>query len=90
MTLDLMTLINTIFGFIILILGFIGYKRGEDVWPLLIGIAFGIFGVSHLLTLLDLKETLATFLLAIRIIAYLLVALTVSRIGYNMASSNPI
>ena len=81
MTLDLMTLINTIFCFIILILGFIGYKRGDDLWPMLIGIAFGVFGVSHLLTLLGLKETLATFLLVIRIIAYLLVALTVLRVG---------
>ena len=83
MALDLITLINTIFCFIILILGFIGYKRGGDVWPMLIGIAFGVFGVTHLLTLLDLKEALATFLLAIRIIAYLLVALTVARIGYR-------
>ena len=83
MTLDPTTLTNLVFCAIILILGIIGYKRSEEMWPLFIGIAFGLFGVTHLLTLLDLKEALATLLLAIRIIAYLMVALTVFWVAFR-------
>jgi len=83
MTLDPITLTNLVFCFIILIPGIIGYKRSEEMWPLFIGIAFGLFGVTHLLTLLDLKEALVTLLLAIRIIAYLMVALTVFWVAFR-------
>ena len=83
MTLDPIILTNTIFCFIILILGIIGYTISKEMWPLFIGIAFGLFGVTHLLTLLDLKEALETLLLAIRIIAYLMVALTVAFLGFR-------
>jgi len=83
MTLDPITLTNLVFCAIILILGIIGYKRSEEMWPLFIGIAFGLFGVTHLLTLLDLKEALATLLLVIRIIAYLMVALTVFWVAFR-------
>jgi uncharacterized membrane protein (UPF0136 family) len=83
MTLDPITLTNLIACAVILILGIIGYMRSKETWILFIGIAFGLFGVSHLLTLLDLKEALATLLLAIRIIAYLMVALTVFWIGFR-------
>ena len=78
---DLTTVINLSFGVIILILGIVGYIRSKETWILWIGIAFGLFAVSHLLTLLDLQETLAALLLAIRIVGYLIVALTVSLIG---------
>ncbi len=86
MTLDPITLTNTIACFIILILGIIVYIRSKEMWPLFIGIAFGVFGVTHLLTLLDLQETLATILLAIRIVAYLIVALTVALLGFRQYS----
>jgi len=81
MALDLMTLINLIFCIIILALGITGYTRSKEMWPLFIGIAFGLFGVSHLLTLLGLKEALATLLIAIRIIAYLFVIFTLYWLG---------
>ena len=78
---DLTTVINLSFGVIILILGIVGYIRSKETWILWIGIAFGLFAVSHLLTLLDLQETLDTLLLALRIVGYLIVALTVALIG---------
>ena len=83
MTLDPIILTNLAFCVIILILGIIGYTKSGEVWPLFIGIAFGLFGVSHLLTLLDLKETLSTLLLAIRIVAYLFVIFTISALGFR-------
>jgi hypothetical protein len=45
--------------------------------------AFGFFAVSHLLSLLGLNETLGALLLAIRIVGYLIVTLTVALIGFR-------
>jgi hypothetical protein len=53
--------------------GYLGYKKKEDKVPLYIGIAFGLFGISHLATLLGLKETLTDVLIIIRTLAYLTV-----------------
>ena len=50
-------------------------KKKVD-WPLYIGIAFGLFGISHLVTLMGLASGLPYFLIAIRLIAYLLVIYT--------------
>jgi len=83
MTLDPITLTNLVLCAIILVLGIVGYKRSEEMWPLFIGIAFGLFGVSHLLTLLGLKEALTTLLIAIRTLAYLLVAFTLFWVAFR-------
>jgi len=52
------------------------WLSAKETWPLYIAISFGLFGLSHLLTLLGLREALTGFLIAIRTIAYLLVAFT--------------
>ncbi|MFC2066313.1 hypothetical protein ACFLUO_04530 [Chloroflexota bacterium] len=67
---------NLVLCAVILILGYLGYKKSEDRLPLYIGIAFGLFGVSHLATLLGLKDTLTVLLLVIRTIAYIIVVFT--------------
>ncbi len=61
-TLDPISLTNLILSIIILALGIMGYKNSDDKAPLFIGIAFGLFGVSHLMALLGLKETLTVLL----------------------------
>ena len=61
---------------IILVLGCVGYNKSQDKSPLYIGIAFGLFGLSHLSILLGLKETLTTVLIIVRAIAYLTVVFT--------------
>jgi hypothetical protein len=63
--------VNFAFCVIIVILGYLGYKKKHDTLPILIGTAFGLFGISHLLTLLSFNE--ATVLIAIRGLAYLIV-----------------
>ncbi|MFO8132686.1 MAG: hypothetical protein R6U10_01945 [Thermoplasmatota archaeon] len=71
---DTMTGVNLVLCVVILILGAWGYiKKKGDIVPLSIGVAFGLFGVSHLATLLDLKDELMEALIVIRTIAYLLV-----------------
>jgi hypothetical protein len=74
---DTITLVNLILCVIIVVLGCVGFKRTKDKWPLYIAITFGLFGLSHLLTLLGFKDTLEVFLICIRTVAYLLVIYTV-------------
>jgi hypothetical protein len=80
---DAITLVNLILCVIIVVLGCVGYGKAKDKWPLYIAIAFGLFGVSHLLTLLGLKDTLEAFLIAIRTIAYLVVIYTVYQVAFK-------
>lgn len=74
---DPISIVNLILCIIIVIFGYLGFKKANERWPLYIAISFGLFGLSHLLTLLGLREVLSGFLIAIRTIAYLLVAYTV-------------
>ena len=83
MTLDPIYLTNLVLCVIILVLGILGYRNSGDKSPLYIGIAFGLFGVSHILTLLGLKEAFTTYLLVIRTIAYLLVAFTLYWVAFK-------
>jgi hypothetical protein len=80
---DTITLVNLILCVIIVVFGCVGYKKAKDKWPLFIAISFGLFGLSHLLTLLGLKETLTVFLIGIRTVAYLLVIYTVYRVAFR-------
>ena len=73
---DPIYLVNLILCIIIVVFGYLGFKKAKERWPLYIAISFGLFGLSHLLTLLGLREALTGFLIAIRTIAYLLVAYT--------------
>jgi hypothetical protein len=80
---DTITLVNLILCIVIVVFGCVGFKRAGEKWPLYIAITFGLFGLSHLLTLLNLKETLEPFLITIRTIAYLLVIYTVYRVAFK-------
>ena len=82
-TMDPIYLANLILCIVILVFGILGYKKSGDMMPLYIGIAFALFGISHLMTLLGLKQVLTVFLLVIRTIAYLLVAFTLYRIAFR-------
>ncbi len=70
MDIDPQILTNFIFCVIILSMGVTAYIKNRRTWALLLGAAFGFFGVSHLFTLLDLKETLEGLLYAVRIAGY--------------------
>lgn len=73
-------IVNLILCIIILGLGIWGSNKKKDSVPLYIGIAFGFFGVSHILTLLGLASTLTVLLIVIRLIAYLLVVFALYRV----------
>ena len=80
---DPIYLTNLILCVVILVLGIVGYKNSGDKVPLFIGIAFGLFGVSHLMMLLGLREILTVLLIVIRTIAYIMVATTLFWIAFK-------
>lgn len=73
MNFDPIYVVNLLLCLIILILGILGFAKHKSKTALLIGVAFGLFGLSHLATILNLKVTLEWWLVGIRTIAYLLV-----------------
>ena len=74
---------NLILCIIIFVFGLIGYQRSKSVFPLYIAIAFGLFGVSHLCTILGLKPTLKVPLIVIRLLAYLIVVFAVYKAAFG-------
>jgi len=82
-TLDPMYLTNLVLCIVILIFGCLGYAKSRDLSTLLIGIAFGLFGFSHLTTLLGVQTALTTALIVIRTIAYLLVVFALYKVVFR-------
>jgi hypothetical protein len=66
------TTVNLILSLTIMVLGVAAYSKKNSL-ALYIGAAFGLFGLSHLLTLLGLAQSLTVFLIAVRTLAYLIV-----------------
>ena len=64
---------NLLFSALIVIVGLIAYGRTKKDSPLYVAGAFLLFGLSHLATVLGLDVSLATPLLVLRIIGYLLI-----------------
>jgi uncharacterized membrane protein (UPF0136 family) len=75
------TLVNLILAAVVLILGLWAYARKQSKAGLLVGIAFGLFAVAHLLTLVGMAATLNNLLIAIRVLGYLAAMLAVYRLG---------
>jgi len=80
MTCDPVTTINFVLCIVILVLGIWAYAKKKGDVPLYIGIAFGLFAISHLMTLLGLAAGLTVFLIVMRLIAYILVLVALCRI----------
>ncbi len=87
------TVVNLVLTTVILILGIWAFfKRKSDIASgtskaiaipevsLYLGIAFGLFAVSHALTLAGLATSLQTIIIIIRVIGYLLVMVAPCRI----------
>jgi hypothetical protein len=83
---DPITVVNLVLCIIILVFAVVGYRRSGKTFPLYIGIAFGLFGLSHLATLLGLKDSLSGVLILVRTLAYLLVAFALYKEAFNSKS----
>ena len=87
--LDPLVITNFVLCVIILILGYATYWRSGDEKVIYLGMAFGIFGVSHLAMLLGMREPLESFLIFIRTIAYILVAIALYKFWRDVRSGPP-
>lgn len=75
--LDPVTLANLFLTLILVIMCIIGYWKIRSTTPLYIGVAFFLFGVSHLVTLLGLNSILNPEMLIIRVFGYIIVCIGV-------------
>ena len=70
---DMVTVSNLVLSTIILIMGVWEYARSQSRTVLYIGIAFGLFAITHLLNLIGLGASLSGLILVIRVLGYLTV-----------------
>jgi len=76
---DPVVILNLLLSIVILVIGCAAYRKSSDINALLIGIAFGLFGLTHLSTLLGV-EFLPTIAFALlRLCGYILVAVALYR-----------
>jgi len=80
---DTLTFVNLILCIVILVFGIISYQRTKSRVTLYVGIAFGLFGLTHLATLLGMNITLNTALIVVRTLAYLLVTYAMYLAAYG-------
>jgi hypothetical protein len=80
---NIMYVINLVLCVVIVIFGLMGWRRSKKVFPLYIGIAFGLFGLSHLATLLGQAAQLEVSLIVIRTLAYLIVVYAVYKVAFG-------
>jgi len=89
LNLDPVTVVNFILAVIILVLGMVEYAKSHNATVLFIGTAFGLFAISHLITLLGYADVLSWSLVIIRIIAYLIVIYAMVEIVYLKKRPSP-
>jgi hypothetical protein len=72
--------VNLVFCVIILAFGIWGYIKKKGDVSLYIGLAFFLYGVSHLLNILGLAAEMNSLIITIRFLAYLLVIFALYRL----------
>jgi Na+/proline symporter len=77
---DPIVAINLILCIVILVLGYLGYRKSKNKILLYVGIAFALFGVSHAVTLLGIQG-MTDALLVIRTVGYLTVVYALLSLG---------
>ncbi len=82
-TWNALTFINLVLCVAILVLGIIGWERKKIKVVLYVAIAFALFGLSHLASLLGLGNALNILLIIIRTAAYVLVAYALFLAAYG-------
>lgn len=80
---NIMYVINLVLCVVIVIFGLMGWRRSGKAFPLYIAIAFGLFGLSHLATILGQAAQLEVPLIVIRTAAYLIVVYTVYKVAFG-------
>jgi hypothetical protein len=70
---DLVPYLNAVLCLVIVILGVLVYTRKGATGALLIGFAFGLFGISHIYTILGISSSWDSAMITARTSGYILV-----------------
>ena len=72
---------NLLLCSLILILGIVCYKKHKGIWSLYVSMAFGLFGLSHLLLLMGATKNIENVLIiaGIRTLGYILIILSLCK-----------
>ncbi len=73
---------NLIFTSAIFLIGMAGYQKTKNRTSLFVGVAFGLFALSHLVTILGYAVPLELLLLTVRTLAYCAVIYALLCIGF--------
>jgi len=76
--------VNLLLCIVIVILGFLCFRKSGERLPAFIGAAFGLFGISHAATIAGLAASLELPLIVIRTLAYVLVIVA---LWFNLKST---
>ena len=77
---DPITDLNILLCAVIVVLGFCGYCRNKNLILLYFGLAFTLFGFSHLITLFGQRQALAAIEIGLRMAAYLIVIFVLAKL----------
>jgi hypothetical protein len=80
---NMIYVINLVLCVVIFIFGLMGWRRSGKNLPLYIAIAFGLFGLSHLATVLGQAAQMEVTLIIIRLAAYLIVVYAVYKAAFG-------
>lgn len=78
---DLMNALGLTFNIIIVVVGYWSFRKSRDKAPLYISAAFVLFGISYIITILNLGRT--GDVLIIRTIAYLILTFAVYKLAFK-------
>jgi len=72
---------NLLFCLVISILGYLGFRRSKNETSLYIAVGFGLFGIAHLLVILAAPMSFKGLIIALRVLAYLTIIISLYRIA---------
>ncbi len=80
------TALNLALCIIVMILGFLTYTRNRNQVSLCLSIAFGLFGISHLLEFFRGRGSLEVVLIVVRLAAYILVIIALYKAAFETSA----
>ena len=79
--LNIFTLVNFVLSFLIFAFGCWAYVKTKNKAPFYIGVAFGLFSLSHLMSLIGIHRDFRDTLILARAFSYFIVLTTLYRMG---------
>ncbi len=77
---DTTAIVNLVLCVVIVALAIVAYTSKKSRIAIYIGIAFALYGVSHLMTLIGLAQSLTDVLLIVRTLGYLIIIFALYKI----------